>query len=543
MFWLGSWRRRYEYHCSARSGLTSINCGAALTCINDLGAGRAHTDCVDPDKSGFTPMKSTRTVVALCLLACSALAGAQSDPLPLRINGRTYALPADTPILVNGEPGVLADTVHLRDGMQVEWQTPAASGIEGVAPPLIFSYTLIGPVTSTAPLALLGQPLTVTGDTVLGFFSDPATLTPGQQLVVSGLVDANGSLLATLIEKRAAPGNKFLLSGYVQELGVAAGSVRVGALWVDAPGVSFQGCQNGAPAIGDYLQLRATAVDPFPPGVHLTTVFDALCATPAPPGTVGATGFLQGMISAVPAAGSFEIGALGVTYTALTEFFFGGVDDLGEGVAVVVDGSYVDALHFAAVAVEFVRPVVRFQAPLTPSQVIPQQSASPFGVLVRTSAQLRDRDNIMANGLAQARQVEVRGYLDGSGQAFATRIRDRGTADFTDTQLRGPVQNIADPLLTIQGLTVDTTGATFADHDGNPLTRVQFFVALQQGDTVDAAAAVYHPATQTLDAGVVTLIGTEPVPPPPVSRQFAAIVAGTASGYALPEIAFANGFE
>lgn len=476
---------------------------------------------------------------ALAALAASLSLPAAAATVDLVVGGRAFPLPDTTPVTVDGAPALLGDLVAHRNGLQARIDfAPAA--VEGAAPTLVFAYTLMGPVTQSDPPAVLGQPLTITADTVLAFFANPPQFPVGQQLVVSGLVDANGSVLATLVEKRPAAGNAYLLGGYVQQVDVAQQRIRVGAQWVATNGVAFADCAGALPAVGDHVVLRANAIEPFPPGTVLDTVFDARCATPAPAGTPGATGFLQGLVTSA-GAGELAIGPLVVAYDATTAFEFGNADDLAPGVVVAVDGAYVDATHFAAEAIEFVRPVVRFEAPMLPSDVTPGVALRPFGIEVRRSAQVRDEDGVLANGLAQPRQVEVRGWLDAAGRAWATRVRTRGAPDAGDVVLRGPAESIADPRLVVQGLAVDTSGATFFDHDQQPMSRTAFFAALAAGDEVDVSGATWDAATRTLAGGAVTLVGTEPVPPPPGAA--AGIVAGVARGYALPDTVFAHGFD
>ena len=104
--------------------------------------------------------------------------------------------------------------------MQLLWQPGAA---RRGAPALIFSYTLIGPVTGIDPLEVLGQRVTITGDTVLEGFTNPAQLVLGAPMIVAGLVDPNGSLYATLAVRRGAQDNKYLLTGYSAHSNLAVG--------------------------------------------------------------------------------------------------------------------------------------------------------------------------------------------------------------------------------------------------------------------------------------------------------------------------------
>lgn len=488
-------------------------------------------------------MQRVRMLVWLMLMGSLASAAfAQTGTLEFTLNGRAVSLPPSTPVLIDEQATTLAALRDYPNGMHAEWSTPGMRAVAGGATP-VFSYSLIGPVTGNAPLQVLGQPITVTGDSTLAGVSLPVDLPLNTPIVVAGLVDANGSVLATLVERRAAFGNTFLLTGPVQAVDAGMTQLRVGAQWISYQGVVFNGCAAALPVVGEYLSLRAQAQPNFVPGTVLGNVVRGNCVQLVPAGMPGAQGFLGGLVTAVPNATEFNLGALSVTVSAATAYLFGAADDLAPGVAVSVDGAYVTESTFAAGVVEFIQPVVRFRAPMTPAEVTPGQSLRPFGVLVRGTAQVRDEDQILANGLTQPRQVEVRGYLDRLGRAYATRVRERGAPNANAAQLRGPVQSIARPLLIIQGLTVDTTGATFVDEWGGPLTADGFFAALQVDHVVDASGAAWTAATRTLAGGAITFIGAEPLRPAAAPAASARVNAGTASAYSNLTPLFVDGFE
>jgi hypothetical protein len=480
----------------------------------------------------------------LLLMVVSTLAPglAAQEMINLRLNGRPVTLPVETPVLIDQVPGTLADLRDHPDGLQMEW-TRLLSPQKGLGNP-VFSFRLIGPVTSTAPFRVLGQAISVTGDTVLAGVGPDLNLPVNTPVVVAGLLDPNGSVLATLIERRDQFGQTFLLSGPVHAVDANQSQVLVGTQWVSYAGVSFILCTEPLPQVGEFLAVRAQAQPDFQPGTVLTQVISGYCLTPVPPGTAGASGMLEGIITEIVDPNHFRIGSLRVLVSTVTEFVFGGRDELAVGMPVIIEGSYIDAQEFDAAVIEYVRPVVRFQLPVTPAQVTPGVSISPYDLLVRASPQARDEDLILANGLNQSRQVEVRGYIDGLGRLYATRVRDRGNPDNNAVRLRGPVEAIADPLLTIQGLTVDTTGANIFDEFGVFMTRPQFFAALQLNDLVDFSGASFNPSTRTLSGGAVVYIGGEPVPPPALERgNLPFINNGTVSGYSDSTPLFRDGFE
>lgn len=505
-------------------------------------ASRPHPNAM-PARPSVRPAGRTGTggrrlvpAILLTLLAGGVTAGTNGLQ-DIEVNGRILRLPGNTPVLIDDQPGQLSDLLGKPAGMQLR---QGAAPARGVVPPLVFSYTLIGPVTQVEPLAVLGQVVTITADTVREGFADPGQLLPGTPMIIAGLVDANGSLYGTLAVRREGAGNKFLLNGHVQEVVASEPRLRVGQQWVDTVGVSFTDCAAALPAVGDYLELRANSVPGFQPGDPLATVTSARCTTPVPLGTPGAVGVLEGVVS-VAAAQSFRLGALEVLHDSGTVFEFGTADDLDPGVDLVVEGSFVDADTLSATLVEFVRPVVRFEAPLVPADVSPGHSIRPFGVSVYNSAQLRDEDAILANGLTVPRQVQVRGWLARDGLALATRIRERGNPDATDVALRGPVAAIAAPTVRVQGLTLDTGGASFFDADNQPLSSTAFFAALQLNHVVDVGGALWTPATRTLSGGVITLLGFEHTQP--VLAPAGAVMAGTVRSYGVETPLFGDGFE
>jgi hypothetical protein len=480
-----------------------------------------------------------RTPFLLAIAMMFAAPALAQPTQTLEVAGRQYTLPSSTPVLIDDEPAVLGDLIGRPAGMQLRW-LPSSTALRGT-PTMVFSYALIGTVTTVAPLRVLGQEVTITGETVLEGFADPNALPVGTPLVVSGLADVNGSLLASLIERRGAQGNKYLLSGYVQELQASPARVRLGEQWLARDGITFDACENGEPAIGDYVEIRAVSIPDFQPGDVIDTITSAQCANPVPYGTPDAQGSIESMVGTVGPGDTFTFGELVVEWGATTTFEFGGPDDLEPGADVGVEGVFVDATHFSADSVEFVRPVVRFEAPMLPADVTPGVSIRPFGVTVLYSAQVRDEDGILENGLTAPTQVQVRGWIDRLGDNYAYRVRERGSPDSSDVALRAPVSAISAPTLNMLGLTIDTSGATFFDADENPISAAIFFADVRLNHVVDVDAASWDATSRTLSGGSITLLGYEHTEPLP--GEVGAIVAGTVHSYGVGDSIFAHGFE
>lgn len=67
--------------------------------------------------------------------------------------------------------------------------------------------------------------------------------------------------------------------------------------------------------------------------------------------------------------------------------------------------------------------------------------------------------------------------------------------------LRGPVQRIAPPMLSIQGVLVDASSAVFLDSDGRPMTARDFFADLRVDHVVSVNDVVRQPGSDVLRAG------------------------------------------
>lgn len=484
----------------------------------------------------------TNRVCGLVLLC--ALRIAMADDV-LDVQGRSVIVGPQTQIIVDDQMLPAGSAVPSKPGMRVE--VTYAGGSAGSAPiaagpaaaaTVVFSYVVRGPVTSLAPLRVLGQEVGVNADTKStglpgGSF---ANLQLGDNLDVSGYVDTNNTLAASFVEFLPVPTPRWLLSGYISAAGPGT-QASLGPQQVDVAGVTLVAC-GASLAAGQFVEIRATAAAGFDANSVLQTITSLRCLAPVPIGTPGALGALSGIVGQVYSPTSFQFGPYLVSYDANTTFRFGSAGDIVTGAAMEIDGTFGANLAFAAAGMQFTAPMIRLEGPVTPADV----SAGPAGTVhllantVTRSAQLRDEDGIYASGIAQDRQVEVRGYMDHLGNLYATRARLRGAPDLTGVRIGGPVDSIARPLLAVLGNTLDTTGATFEDPAAQPITADDFFTRTTPGASVEQTGN-YDVASLTLSGGVVALLAAVDPPPPPPP---AALIVGTLFG---TDRIFSGGFE
>ena len=477
----------------------------------------------------------------LVLMFAMLSVAARADDV-LHVQGHLVPIDSGTTVIVDGEVLPPGAPLPLNRGMRVEASFPAAAarapGAVVAAGTVIFSYAVRGAVTSTSPLRVLGQEVTVTGDTGSAGLpgGDIGNVALGDHLDVSGYVDTNSSLLASFVEFLPTPTPRWLLSGYVTA--VNGNEAMLGPQRVDLTGVSPIDCGPGV-SVGQFVEIRADAI----PGFSATSLLDSVsrltCVSPVPLGTPGALGALNGIVGTILSNTSFQFGPYVVSHDATTEFRFGSADDLQPGAAVEVDGVFETGLGFTAQGIQFDAPIIRLEGPATVADVVPGGDGTVhiMGNTVRRAAQLRDEDFIYENGIDQSRQIELRGYLDHLGNRWATRARLRGAPDSANARVVGPIESVARPQMTVLGLTLDTTDAiAFEDPAANPIDADTFFAGALPGATVEQKGA--WDGIDTMTGGVVALIAPVDTPPPPGAPR--ALIVGTLLG---GDLVYFNGFE
>ena len=198
---------------------------------------------------------------------------------------------------------------------------------------------------------------------------------------------------------------------------------------------------------------------------------------------------------------------MSIIHDGTTLFRYGNAVNLDLGVRLEVEGSYLTATSINARKIRFVRPSIRIEAPALITDVQTGVSIRLLDELFLNNPQTRDEDAVYASGISAPRQLEVRGYVDSTGQLFATRARiRRNDVRPTEIRLQGPVHNILAPNFAILGITVRTgVGTTFRDRSGATLSSTAFFAALADGVEVEAENASYNSNTRELDPTTLSL--------------------------------------
>jgi hypothetical protein len=448
--------------------------------------------------SGATKMNRTRTAItaaaAMLLAACGGsidVAGIQGtgSPAPAAtaaavgpitgfgsvfVNGVEY-ITSSAQILIDNQPGTEA---QLHAGQIVTIQGSVnADGTTGTATEVSFNGNVQGPVTSIDlvgnTFVVLGQTVRVTGSTLFDENLQPTDLTglqAGTTLVeVSGFTDATGEIVASRIDLKSA-GSGLQVEGVVQGLDTTAHTFSVDALVVDYSATTGTSLANGS-----VVEVQGASLTSA--GALLATHVEVL---PALGAAANERADLEGIITSFTSTTSFVLLGQQVTTDANTQFVLHGVT-LGLNVEVEVDGTFNASGMLLAKKVEVRPQSASLVRGLVDSVNAASNTLSVMGVNVTTSAstEFDDKSNqhvrlFRLTDLNAGDYVEIHGTENPPGTLGAA-ILERDKAENL-SYLLGTALNVAEPNLTVLGVTVTTNAQThFAGPGGAASGATTFF--------------------------------------------------------------------
>jgi hypothetical protein len=388
----------------------------------------------------------------------------------------------------------------------------------GTAVTVTADNALKGPVTGTAPLSVLGQPVIATGSTLLDNVTGGTTanLQIGDVVEVSGYADNQNVIQATRIEFKGNNNTGALewkLTGVVSNA-VANTSFQVGNQLVLLNGILPRDC-GASLDNGEFVEVKATQDPGFTAGSALDTVTDVECKVQglSVPDDASSN-ILEAEIEGIVTSGTvndFIVNGQRVTSDSLTEFEGGTSEDFAIGIKLEAEGDFdTSANILVADKIRFRETRVRIEAPVSVPNAGLNGSFTMLDVItVNTTILTEDDDGLLdGSGPNGSMQIEVRGYVDDSGTVIAEEIRQRDdAADPDDVRLRGPVGNISNPTFKILGVTVDTVTATsILDDRVSPpesISAATFFSRISEGTPVQVEDGTFTNATIT--GGVIEI--------------------------------------
>ena len=445
-------------------------------------------DAPPPSSGGSTPPPSGgigRTGLAV---------GPISNFGSVVVNGVRYDTSAAT-FTVDDMPGTEADLV-VGQVVIVKGDIDA-DGVNGTADEVIYDDALEGPISAidvgAGTITVLGQ--TVIIDAGTSFDDDfPVGGIEGLQvndvIEVSGFVTSDGSIIATRIELDD-DNDEFERKGIVESLDTTALTFSLGNLVVDYGAAVLEDFPGGVITDGDLVEAEGT-LDPNDPNRLIASKVEF--EDPLGEFDVDDDVELEGLITRFVSETDFDVNGIPVTTDGDTEFENGTAADLALDVRIEVEGEFTSGGVLVADEIDFRLDEDTRVASLVDAVDAAAGTLTILGVQITTDALTRFEDQSSnADGtplnLADINvgdYVEVRGSETpaNSDAVVATRLERDDSPD--EAELRGIVDAIAEPTLTVLGVTIETNAQTeFEDANEQPLTAAEFFAALQTGSVVD----------------------------------------------------------
>jgi hypothetical protein len=351
---------------------------------------------------------------------------------------------------------------------------------------------------------VLADSLTVIEDRAQSSSIAFSALTVGQFVEVSGLVDANGTILATRIERKTgfiAGVTEVEVRSTLSSLDTNARIFMLGPLTVDFRTATVVGLLSN----GVFVQVRGRQTTPGSIIATRVTVED-----PTVSGAAGTKIEVEGFVTAFTSATVFRVNGQAVTTTAQTVLENGTVTDLAQNARLEVEGQLDTNGTLVAEKISFRRRNggnVRIEADV---EAVTTTTVTLLGLVVRVDTLTQFKDdmggerNFRFDRIRVGDRLEIRGDVDAQGNIVATRLRRRPPK--TEVMLQGAVENIAFPNLVIHRVTIQTNAATvFKDFGPNRPTVAQFFAILRSGTLVKVKGVILPGTSVTIQATQVEL--------------------------------------
>ncbi len=375
--------------------------------------------------------------------------------------------------------GASAPTTALKLGMVVTVKGKInADGISGIADTILAEEVIKGPISAmgTNSFTVLGQDIVVNEATRFEDNLMLNALAAGDLIEVSGIVKSAGVITATRVERKTEL-TEYKLMGVVSSLMPGAHTFMIGGLTVNYANVELP---SGVPADGSLVEVKGT----LDGGALVATGVKVQALEVA-----DADKFeIEGYIDSVSGGGMFTVNHVNVQTSAATQFKAGLITDLVAGAFVEIEGSLQGGV-VTATNVEFREPV-KLEADVATNigNTLTLGGLDSLAVTINSETEY-EGEVTGPIGILPGVHVAVRGrYNAGTHQVIATRIEVQADSD-PKVVLQGPVDVLANPSLTLMGLSVDTTGIVEFEADGVN-DRDSFFAAVTVGDIVNLSGTL-----------------------------------------------------
>jgi hypothetical protein len=385
----------------------------------------------------------------------------------------------------------------------------------GTAEEVYYTSAVRGPIDAVETIDIYTIRLTVLGQTIIvddrtrlkGVDADD--LAEGNFVDVSGLFDSTGTILAVFLEKTAdvAPaGAEYTVTGPVSNLNTAAMTFSINSLAVDygqgnLSGFNSSGIENGMfVSISGRIEAGGTVfiADTVSPYLSLDEAS-------------GEEIEMEGLVGAAISANRFPLNGYMVAIDSNTEFVDGTVEEILPGIRIEVEGVF----DSGAIVAE----KIKFSALFRAESDLFQKNDVDLTLVLAGLAQITVRTNELTHyiglaagtgfdALAPGDHLVIKGHLVEDQIVTASQIIGLPAKD--KVFLRGTLTDISDPVLSINGVAVDTdtlpTDGFYRD-DETVVSREEFFNLVQIGNWVEVKGQLL--AGGSVEWQSITLVQTQ----------------------------------
>ena len=358
-------------------------------------------------------------------------------------------------------------------------------GMTGTAESVTFDDNVTGPVQSIdsagSELVVLGQTVLVRAETSFDDSFSPTSIdgiSVGQVIEVSGQVDADGNVVATRIELKAAA-TQFEVHGTVSSLDATNMLFEINGLTVDFSSATLNDFPGGQITEGDFVEAKGSTLGANDELLATSVELESL----VPGVDDGDRVEIEGFITRFASAQDFDVAGLPVTTSGSTSFEGGSAADLGINVKIEAEGDINANGVLVATEIDIRRSKAVRMIANADSVDAANNSLVVLGITVTVDALTRledkssaDVDPLTLADINAGDYLEIRGTETsaGSGSVLAT-IFEREDPD-TEAILQGFVESVSEPSFLILGVTINTSGATvYRDANDNVISANQFF--------------------------------------------------------------------
>ncbi len=353
-------------------------------------------------------------------------------------------------------------------------------GRTGTANTVTYDDSLDGPISSIdlagSSFVVLGQTVRVTGTTSFDSGSTLATLAVGNVVEVSGAPNAAGEIVASRVERKAAAG-ELEITGVVANLDSNLRRFSIGALTVDYTSAALS---NGTPANGNCVEAKGNTVTNNV--LTATRVEVKPCNVAVNQGDLGE---IEGIITRFTSSSDFEIAGRRVVTNAQTTYENGTAADLRLNLKIEAEGTFDGNGTLTARKIQIKRDTSARMLGTVDAVSTANNTLTIFGITATTSAtgtRFEDKSNanlrpFRLSDVRTGDYLEVRGFEGSTTRTVTAVIVERDDLD-NRRELQGIATNVAQPNLTLIGVTVTTTGTTvYRDTADAPITATAFYAA------------------------------------------------------------------